>query len=48
MSKNAVKPQRNLIAAGLSCGQFQPRTFAQAKGRGSFRRAPKHRGQGWN
>ena len=38
--------KRNIIAAGLHSGQFQPRRVRPAKGKGSFRRRPKHKGRG--
>ena len=41
-----MKPSRNVIAAGLRCGQFQPRKVAPRKGKGSYRRNPKHKGRG--
>ena len=40
-----MKTHRNTIAAGLRCGQFQPRKVAARKGKGSFRRNPKHKGR---
>lgn len=41
-----MQTKRNLIAAGLHAGQFQPRKIKPRKGKGSFRRAPKHKGRG--
>ena len=37
-------PTRNFIATSLRAGQFQPRKVQARKGKGSFRRRPKHKG----
>ena len=39
--------KRNVIAAGLHCGQFQPRKVKPCKGKGSFKRRPKHKGRAY-
>jgi stalled ribosome alternative rescue factor ArfA len=40
-----MQTHRNIIAAGLRCGQFQPRKVVARKGKGSYRRQPKHKGR---
>jgi stalled ribosome alternative rescue factor ArfA len=40
-----MQTTRNFFAASLRAGHFQPRKVKPAKGKGSFKRTPKHKGR---